>query len=197
MGLLSSIVKFSTFIDQSFSPQIDSAVRSALVPQIPGTEGVSDPLKTAVSLGYPHPGELPAGLNNSGSYPLMASGSHDSIDFPISTHTLRASHLEKIHSLLVRGERRAAFQYAADEKLWAHAMVIASSIDKDAWKEVVGEFVRTELATKDTESLPSGGRIGKPASTGRHEPLRVAYSLFAGQGAAAGKLVRGSFRSYF
>lgn len=58
-------------------------------------------------------------------------------------------------------------------------MVIASSIDKDAWKEVVNEFLRTELASGNNDNH-------KPTTDGR-EWLRVAYSLFSGQGAAAGK----------
>lgn len=54
---------------------------------------------------------------------------------------------------------------ALDERLWAHAMVTASSVGKDARKEVVDEFVRAEL----------GGR-------GR-EGMRLAYSLYADSGA--------------
>lgn len=115
---------------------------------------------------------------SSASYESSSSLHHDS---PISVNTLRGSHLDQIQELLIRGERRLAFQYAADEKLWAHAMVIASSIDRDAWKEVVKEFVRTELAS-NTSTTGSGKAS---ASIGR-EPLRVAYSLFAGQGTASG-----------
>ena len=79
---------------------------------------------------------------------------------------------------MIRGERRLAFQYAADEKLWAHAMVIASSVDRDAWKEVVKEFVQTEL---------SGNVVSHDTKSGR-APLRVAYSLFSGEGAASGSV---------
>ncbi|THH33921.1 hypothetical protein EUX98_g247 [Antrodiella citrinella] len=98
-------------------------------------------------------------------------------DAPISVNTLRTAHLDNIQDLLIRGERRLAFQYAADEKLWAHAMVIASSIDRDSWKDVVKEFVQTELSSNAASS-----DVNSAALKGR-EPLRVAYSLFAGQGA--------------
>lgn len=67
----------------------------------------------------------------------------------ISVTTLRPSTLDKIQDFLLRGERRKAYHYALDEKLWAHAMVIASSIDKEAWKEVVNEFLKNELATRE------------------------------------------------
>ncbi|KAI0797906.1 Sec23-binding domain of Sec16-domain-containing protein [Abortiporus biennis] len=154
----------------SGSSQIDAAVRAALVSQSSPTDSSSDSLHTAVAL-------------TSTSYSSLSLPIHDSTDYDIAVHTLRSSHLDKIQSLLVRGERRAAFQYAADEKLWAHAMVIASSIDKDAWKEVVAEFVRSELEDKDTVTSAPGKSIGRP-SHGK-EALRVAYSLFAGSGAAA------------
>lgn len=106
-------------------------------------------------------------------------------DSTIAISTLRRSHLDKIQDFLLRGERRAAYQYAADEKLWAHAMVIASSLDKEAWKEVVNEFVRSELASGSEDGL-GRSQSAKSASSGK-ESLRVAYSLFAGQGAAAGE----------
>lgn len=97
----------------------------------------------------------------------------------------KASSLDRIEELLLRGERHKASQFAMDEKLWAHAMVIASSIDKDAWKGVVNDFLKSEFPAA------SPRQTGHPAH-GR-ETLRVAYSLFSGQGAAAGmSLLRGS-----
>jgi hypothetical protein len=96
-------------------------------------------------------------------------------ELPISTTTLHASSLNKIQEFLLLGERRKAYYYALDEGLWSHAMVIASSIDKEAWKEVVQEFIRHELGPREPASSTSG-----------RESLRMAYSLFSGQGAAAG-----------
>jgi COPII coat assembly protein SEC16 len=114
----------------------------------------------------------------SAPYPVL-NGVSTSQEIPVSVITLKPSSLEKIQGFLLRGERREAYQYALDEKLWAHAMIIASSIDKEAWKEVVNDFLKNELRPKD---LASGN--DKPPN-GR-ECLRVAYSLFSGQGAAAG-----------
>jgi hypothetical protein len=104
---------------------------------------------------------------------------------PISVTTVRAGALDKIEEFLLRGERRQACHYALDEKLWAHAMVIASSIDKEAWKEAVSEFIRADLGVKGEASFALPGRNDSPATNGR-ESLRMAYSLFSGQGAAAG-----------
>ena len=92
----------------------------------------------------------------------------------------------------MRGEKREAYQFALSEKMWAHAMIIASSIDKDAWKEVVNEFIKAEMGPKDA-AVPSAAQSSRGKESlasvfsGR-ESLRVAYSLFAGQGAASGLL---------
>lgn len=107
---------------------------------------------------------------------------------PISVTTLKPSALDKIEEFLLSGDRRQAYQYAVEEKLWAHAMVIASSIDKESWKEVVHDFLRTELAVKEESENTSVGHIpGSRQHQNNRESLRVAYSLFSGQGPAAGK----------
>lgn len=100
---------------------------------------------------------------------------------------LRPSALDRIQELLLLGDRRQAYQFAMDEKLWAHAMVIASSIDRDSWKEVVNDFLRSELGTKDDSPSTMFNNDPATARKGNWESLRVAYSLFSGQGAASGK----------
>jgi len=104
---------------------------------------------------------------------------------PISITTLRPSALDRIEELLLHGDRRQAYQFAADEQLWAHAMIIASSIDKEAWKEVINEFLRSELGMKEDIGNESFTSPGNQRQHGR-ESLRVAYSLFSGQGALSG-----------
>lgn len=97
---------------------------------------------------------------------------------PIATYTVSSSSLDRISAFLLRGERRKAVRYALDQKLWAHAFVISSCVDTDCWKEVVAEFLASELS-------PSLGEGASP-SNGR-EGLRVAYSMFAGLGADSSK----------
>ncbi|KAJ7582686.1 Sec23-binding domain of Sec16-domain-containing protein [Mycena floridula] len=155
----------------SGSPQIDAAVRGALVPRLETTEnGDLDPSNTVLP-SYPSLGDVHAASNEA----------------PISVSTLRPSALDKIQEFLLRGERRQAYHYALDEKLWAHAMVIASGIDKESWKEVVNEFLKNELGSKErtegSQLLRVADAPGLQAN-GR-EPLRVAYSLLSGQGASA------------
>ena len=159
------------------------SVRAALLPRL-AEAGSTSPLEgsSTASLSFSSPmTDSFSGLNL--SVP-------DSSETPIAVSTLRPSALTKIQEFLLRGERRQAYHFALDEKLWAHAMVIASSIDKEAWKEVVNEFLRTELGMKDDNrrlpALPKANELSSRAMKGR-EWLRVAYSLFSGQGPAAGK----------
>jgi hypothetical protein len=123
------------------------------------------------------------------NYGSLGPSTSESNEIPISVSTLRPSTLDNIQDFLLRGERRQAYHYALDQKLWAHAMVIASSIDKEAWQEVVNEFVRTELGRKlDVvhNSAFGHGPAGDSSITNGRESLRIAYSMFSGQGAASG-----------
>ncbi len=129
-----------------------------------------------------------AGLLTDSSFGSLVPGGSDTA--PISVTTLRPASLDKIEESLLRGERHQAYHYALDERLWAHAMVIASSMNKDAWKEVVSEFIRSELGVKtdNANAFALPGRPGsQPSSVNGREGLRVAYSLFSGQGPVAGK----------
>lgn len=108
---------------------------------------------------------------------------------PISVSTLLPSSLDKIQEFLVRGERRQAYHYALDERLWAHAMIIASSVDKEAWIEVVDEFLKVELGVHETAQRATPRFHTKsvvPRQSNGREWLRVAYSVFSGQGPTAG-----------
>jgi len=154
-------------------PQLDSAVRAVLVPRLEANDPGTHFTTTADTLT-----ETPFGAPSANSDETV-----------VSVTALRGAALDKIEEFLLRGERHQAYHYALDEKLWAHAMVIASSVDKGAWKEVVNEFIRADLGVKCDNSFALHGRTDSKALTvnGR-EGLRVAYSLFSGQGAAAGKM---------
>lgn len=62
-------------------------------------------------------------------------------------------------------------------------------MDKEMWKDVTNEFIRSELGVQMTPSALALrhdlGAAKQEASNGR-ESLRVIYSLFSGQGTAAG-----------
>ncbi|KAL4927494.1 COPII coat assembly protein SEC16 [Aspergillus undulatus] len=72
--------------------------------------------------------------------------------------------LGEIHNNLLLGEREKAVWKAADERLWGHAMIIASTLDKSIWKQLVQEFIRREVRS----------------ATGNSESLAALYEIFAG-----------------
>jgi hypothetical protein len=94
------------------------------------------------------------------------------------TYSVSVKSVDKLQELLLKGDRVAAIHHAMNENLWAHALIIASCVNKDLWKEVVTGFIKHEMGTQKGEISESNGR----------ESLRVLYSLFAGQGQNAGTL---------
>lgn len=155
------------------SPAIDEQVRAAILP-IGGPAFANALQSPTVALGF--------------SAPATESFT-ESRETPIATYQLRPSSLDKLQSLLLTGKRREACHYALDQKLWAHAMLISSSMDKEMWKDVTNEFIRSELGVQMAPSAlalrPDLGAGKQEPSNGR-ESLRVIYSLFSGQGTAAG-----------
>ncbi|GAA5975728.1 hypothetical protein JCM11641_005850 [Rhodosporidiobolus odoratus] len=140
------------------SAKVDDAVRAIFSPDsVPSAENdaalpTADQLATAAS----HR-EQPAGS-----------------DAPFVTYGVSPANLDQMSAFLLRGERREAVRYALDNRMWAHAFIIASCIDTDCWKDVTIEFLRSELT--------QGGDASNDGAEGR-EALRVAYSMFAGLGA--------------
>jgi len=63
--------------------------------------------------------------------------------------------LEALRKILLQGEREKAVWQALDRRMWAHAMLISSTMDKSIWKQVLQEFIRQEVKSfgENTESL--------------------------------------------
>ena len=74
------------------------------------------------------------------------------------------SDVEELRRLLVLGDREKAAWHAVDKRLWAHAMLLSSTLSKDIWKQVVQEFVRNEVRVLGDNT----------------EPLAALYDVFAG-----------------
>lgn len=132
------------------TPQIDQLVQQALVPHLSSTEQPSNTFAVAAELGKQ--------VQEHSTRPLSQATSGD---------------LDTIQMHLLRGEKKEAVQYALNNRLYTHALVIASGTDKSLLAEVVKDFLAFELGGED--------------ASGR-EPLRVAYSLFAGSGPACSEL---------
>lgn len=72
--------------------------------------------------------------------------------------------VERLRNHLLFGDREKAVWDAVDNRLWGHAMLISSTMDRSIWKQVVQEFVRREVRAAD----------------GNTESLAALYEIFAG-----------------
>ena len=120
------------------SPKVDSAVRKLLSPDLETESQSIDPIATSLSQSLDE---------------LRLQREPVSIDVT-----------QQLRHLLLRGEREKAVWYAADQRLWAHAMLISSTLSQDTWKRVCSEFVQKE--------------IQMPASNA--ESFAALYEVFAG-----------------
>ncbi|MCJ1400392.1 vesicle coat component [Xylographa trunciseda] len=62
--------------------------------------------------------------------------------------TLGSTNLEDVESLrklLIEGEREKAVWHAVDKKLWGHALLLASTLPRELWKQTTQEFIRSEV----------------------------------------------------
>ncbi|KAL6236033.1 hypothetical protein BDW75DRAFT_124301 [Aspergillus navahoensis] len=122
------------------TPELQNALRAILFPhlQIDGPDSIY--------------GDT---FQSFGAEPINASSLSDSTD---------SKSLSSIRNSLLIGEREKAVWSAADNRLWGHAMIIASTLDKSVWKQVVQEFVRREVRS----------------TSGNSESLAALYEIFAG-----------------
>lgn len=72
--------------------------------------------------------------------------------------------VDELKTLLTKGDREKAVWHAVDQRLWAHAMLLSSTLDKNIWKQVVQEFVQKEVK-----------KLGRD-----NQALAVLYEIFAG-----------------
>ncbi|KAK9324924.1 Sec23-binding domain of Sec16-domain-containing protein [Lipomyces orientalis] len=78
--------------------------------------------------------------------------------------------ISRVRELLLKGDRDGAVALALDNCLWAHALLIASTISKEKWKSTAREFIRADVL---------------PLSTADACSLAAVYGVFAGCGEEA------------
>lgn len=141
------------------SPEVDKAIRGVLTPEVvAGPDG---------DLGGDHGGSFTMVGDISAN---MQGPSADRVD-PEAVRMIKTN--------LLKGDRTAAVWHAADKRLWSHALLIASTVGKDLWKQVVQEFVKHEVKT-----------LGEGV-----ESLAVLYEILAGNWAeSVDELVSASTR---
>ncbi|KAI9262452.1 Sec23-binding domain of Sec16-domain-containing protein [Helicostylum pulchrum] len=90
------------------------------------------------------------------------------------THLL----LDKLEEFLVQGDRDGACEFAAENDMWAHALIISQSQGSEAFKRVMAQFI-------DRELFSTGDKELKVQVPGDKKSLRMLYSVFSGAGADA------------
>ncbi|KAJ5545516.1 hypothetical protein N7461_007820 [Penicillium sp. DV-2018c] len=121
------------------SPEVQKTLRSAIFPNIPAPDADGSYASALAPLGGP-------------------SG------MPIQADAVDPQWLEELRLHLICGDREKAVWGAVDRRLWGHAMLIASTLDKSISKQVTQEFVRREVRSKASNT----------------EPLAALYEIFAG-----------------
>jgi hypothetical protein len=78
---------------------------------------------------------------------------------PVAT----AADLQFLSRMLVKGQQQEAQQYAIQQQLWSHALLISSVMGPQAWQSCVDAFVGQTASTLDLA-----------------QPLITAYKMFGG-----------------
>jgi COPII coat assembly protein SEC16 len=124
------------------SPELEKSVKEILLPQVVNTGDTE--------------GSQPFGVTASSLATSMAAQSTIVDPNALATYNLTTDFLRSVRSLLMQGDRQSAIRKAVDQKMWGHALLIASSVDQNVWRETVEQFIRSELrdtGTKDFDSL--------------------------------------------
>jgi COPII coat assembly protein SEC16 len=88
----------------------------------------------------------------------------------LATYNLTSDFLRSMRTLLMQGDRQTAIRKAVDQKMWGHALLIASSVNQTVWRDTVEQFIRSELRDTGTKDFDS---------------LRFLYGLLGGEGESA------------
>ena len=126
------LVEHDGAVDSNTSAE--NAIRSLLSPELTVGDAASIPPQTF----------------NSRLLGISRDGGSRSIRDPV-----KPAAIEELRKILLHGEREKAVWYAVDNHMWAHAMLLASTLEKNVWRQVSQEFVRQEVKTigNNTESL--------------------------------------------
>jgi hypothetical protein len=95
---------------------------------------------------------------------LSTEVSSDGVSSSLSVEPVDAKAMAQLRKHLLEGEREKAVWYASEQKLWSHALLIASVAGPEVWKQVVQEFVRSQVKDAGEKS----------------ESLAALYEVFAG-----------------
>ncbi|KAF2145878.1 uncharacterized protein K452DRAFT_315179 [Aplosporella prunicola CBS 121167] len=110
----------------------------------------------------------PEGSESSEGGPVLTSadlmGQTTSTGSAVTAEPIDPQAVDQLRAHLLKGDREKAVWDAVDKRLWGHAMLIASTLSKDLWKQVVQEFVRQDVRKV----------------SGNNQSLAALYEVFAG-----------------
>lgn len=121
-----------------------------------GSDAVNTAVRKILTNGQDDEPQLSSPVDIMGS--AATTGSVNAAE-PIDPHSVG-----QLRAHLLKGDREKAVWEAADKRLWGHAMLIASTMNKDIWKQVIQEFVRQEVRKV----------------SGNNQSLAALYEVFAG-----------------
>ncbi|WFD41490.1 hypothetical protein MPSI1_000119 [Malassezia psittaci] len=106
------------------------------------------------------------------SVPTYTQNAHHGKTRPLRSYTLRSSFLDQLQTLLQQGKTRQAIDLALQEKMFAHAMIIAQQQDDQVRTEVFQQFIAYELNA--TDGL-------EPEMLKDRTSIKVAYGVYTHQ----------------
>nr|POE53387.1 copii coat assembly protein sec16 [Quercus suber] len=74
------------------------------------------------------------------------------LDSTIQTEPVDKQVLVQLREALLEGNRDRAVWLAEENKLWGHAMLIASTLGPDVWKQVIQSFVRSQVKSMGSDA---------------------------------------------
>ncbi|KAI8988005.1 Sec23-binding domain of Sec16-domain-containing protein [Mycotypha africana] len=147
----------------------DQAILAAIRPLMPSTEEDYSQ--------FNYPTTAATGMDT----PSITTATRVSSESNTSTFDSSNEMLGKIERYLLNGDRLGAVNFAIQEDLWAHALIISSCVDRECWQRVIKNFVDREMNSIPETSQNRNFNI----IAGNNQALRVIYSLFSGVGAAS------------
>ncbi|MCJ1472893.1 vesicle coat component [Lambiella insularis] len=64
---------------------------------------------------------------------------------PTSSNSTNSEAVGVLFGFLLEGEREKAVWHAVDRQMWGHAMLLASTLPRDVWRQVTQEFIRSDV----------------------------------------------------
>ncbi|OJD26533.1 hypothetical protein ACJ73_02088 [Blastomyces percursus] len=167
-SMISGFENDSTFLNRSSPQQHDETILLWKIIRVmvehdgllAGNSDVENSLRSILS-------PLPEKASPSSEAPVFhpqLSSVNENISGEAQSEPMNVDGMETIRRSLLAGEREKAVWGAVDRRLWGHAMLISSTIDKSIWKQVMQEFIRREVKAVGNNT----------------EPMATLYEIFAG-----------------